>query len=59
MGIGHAAVALGASRVTPRVNVGILVSAAFVADFLLGIFGAMGWNKPTFLPNLNALDQVK
>ncbi len=42
MGIGHAAVALGASRVVPRVNVGLLVFAAFLADFLLGIFGALG-----------------
>jgi hypothetical protein len=42
MGIGHAAVALGASRAAPRVNAGILIFAAFLADFLLGIFGALG-----------------
>jgi hypothetical protein len=42
MGIGHAAVALGASRAVPRVNVGLLIFAAFLADFLLGIFGALG-----------------
>ena len=41
MGIGHAAVALGASRAAPRLNVGLLVFAAFLADFLLGIFGAL------------------
>jgi len=40
MGIGHAAVALGASRAVPRVNVGLLIFAAFLADFLLGIFAA-------------------
>jgi hypothetical protein len=42
MGIGHAAVALGASRTAPRMNVGLLIFAAFLADFLLGIFGAFG-----------------
>lgn len=42
MGIGHAAVALGASRAAPRINVGLLIFAAFLADFLLGIFAAFG-----------------
>lgn len=42
MGVGHAAVALGASRLEPRINVGILIFAAFLADFLLGIFAAFG-----------------
>lgn len=42
MGIGHAAVALGASRGVPRLNVGILIFAAFLADFLLGVFAAFG-----------------
>jgi membrane-bound metal-dependent hydrolase YbcI (DUF457 family) len=42
MGIGHAAVALGASRAEPRINVGLLIFAAFLADFLLGIFAAFG-----------------
>lgn len=42
MGIGHAALALGASRAVPRVNAGILIFAAFLADSLLGIFGALG-----------------
>jgi hypothetical protein len=45
MGIGHAAVALGASRAAPRVNAGILIFAAFLADFLLGIFGALGMEQ--------------
>lgn len=45
MGIGHAAVALGASRVVPRLNVGWLVFAAFLADFLLGIFAALGMER--------------
>src|SRR5215813_13584721 len=42
MGIGHVAVALGASRAVPRVNVGWLVFAALLADFLLGIFASIG-----------------
>lgn len=42
MGVGHAAVALGAAKAAPRLNVGWLVFAAFLADFLLGIFAAMG-----------------
>ena len=45
MGIGHAAVALGASRTAPRINVGLLIFAAFLADFLLGIFGAFGLER--------------
>lgn len=42
MGIGHVALALGASRAAPRLNVGGLVFAAVLADFLLGIFAALG-----------------
>ena len=42
MGVGHVAVALGASRAIPRVNVGWLVFAAFLSDFLLGIFAVLG-----------------
>ena len=42
MGVGHAAVAVGAAKVTPRMNVGWLVFGAFLADFLLGVFGMMG-----------------
>src|ERR1700722_2535400 len=42
MGVGHAALALGAARATPRLNVGWLVWAAFLADFLLGVFAWMG-----------------
>jgi hypothetical protein len=42
MGVGHAAVALGASKLEPRINVGLLIFAAFLADFLLGIFVAFG-----------------
>jgi len=39
---GHVGVALGASKAAPRVNVGWLVFAAMLADFLLGIFSALG-----------------
>jgi hypothetical protein len=42
MGVGHAAVALSASRAAPRLNVGLLIFAAFLSDFLLGIFAAFG-----------------
>jgi hypothetical protein len=42
MGIGHAAVALGAARAEPRINVGLLICAAFLADFLLGVFAFFG-----------------
>ena len=42
MGVGHIAVALGASRAAPRVNVGWFVFAALLSDFLLGIFAWLG-----------------
>jgi hypothetical protein len=45
MGVGHAAVALGASRVEQRLNVGLLIFAAFLADFLLGIFASFGLER--------------
>jgi hypothetical protein len=47
MGVGHAAVALGASRFAPRMNVGWLVFAAFLADFLLGVFSFFGLEHAT------------
>ncbi len=54
MGIGHVAVALGASRAAPRLNVGWLVFAALLADFLLGIFAALGLEHSTVPPDLAA-----
>ena len=51
MGIGHAAVALGASRAVPRINAGILIFAAFLADFLLGIFAALGMEQAHVPPD--------
>jgi hypothetical protein len=51
MGIGHAAVALGASRAEPRINVGLLIFAAFLADFLLGIFAAFGLEQAHVPPD--------
>jgi len=42
MGVGHAAVAIAALRIAPRMNAGLLIFAAFFADFLLGIFAALG-----------------
>jgi len=53
MGIGHAAVALGASRAAPRLNVGLLIFAAFLADFLLGIFAAFGLEQSHVPPNFS------
>ncbi len=54
MGIGHAAVALGASRAAPRLNVGLLVFAAFLADFLLGIFAAFNLEQAHVPPDFAA-----
>jgi|SRR5579859_6748 len=51
MGIGHVAVALGASRAVPRVNVGWFVLAALLSDFLLGIFAALGLEHSTAPPD--------
>jgi len=51
MGIGHAAVALGASRAEPRINVGLLIFAALLADFLLGIFAALGLEQAHVPPD--------
>jgi len=51
MGIGHVALALGASKAEPRLNVGWLVFAAVVSDFLLGIFAALGLEHATVPPD--------
>ncbi len=51
MGVGHVAVALGASRAAPRVNVGWLVIAALLSDFLLGVFAALGLEHSTAPPD--------
>jgi hypothetical protein len=40
MGVGHAA--LAAARTEPRVNIAWFIFAAWFADFLLGIFAALG-----------------
>jgi len=42
MFVGHVAVAVGASKAAPRVNLGWMVFGALLADFLLGIFSALG-----------------
>jgi hypothetical protein len=47
MGVGHVALALGASRATPRLNVGWLVFAALLSDFLLGVFAWFGLEHAT------------
>jgi hypothetical protein len=47
MGIGHVALALGASKAEPRLNVGWLIFAAVLSDFLLGIFAAFGLEQAT------------
>ena len=43
MGIGHVALGLGLKRADPRINAGLLIFAAFFADFLLGWFALAGW----------------
>ena len=42
MGIGHIALGLACKRAEPRVNVGVFVFAALLADFLLGLFAFAG-----------------
>jgi hypothetical protein len=54
MGIGHVAVALGASRAAPRLNVGWLVFGALLADFLLGVFASFGLEHATVPENYAA-----
>lgn len=51
MGVGHVALALGVSKAAPRVNVGWLVFAAVLSDFLLGIFAALGLEHATVPAN--------
>lgn len=51
MGVGHVALALGASKAVPRLNVGWLVMAALLSDFLLGIFAAFGLEHSTVPEN--------
>lgn len=51
MGVGHAAVAIGAAKVAPRVNAGWLLFAAFLADFLLGIFALAGLEQTHVPPD--------
>jgi hypothetical protein len=51
MGVGHAALALAAAKAAPRLNVGWLVFAAFLSDFLLGIFASMGLERAHVPPD--------
>jgi hypothetical protein len=45
MGIGHVAVGLGLKRADREINVGWLIFAALLADFLLGWFVLAGWES--------------
>jgi hypothetical protein len=45
VGIGHVAVGIGLKSADRRLNAGILVFAAFLADFLLGWFVLAGWES--------------
>lgn len=52
MGIGHFAVGLALKKAEPRLNVGALVFAAYLPDFLLGVFVGLGletYHVPTDL----------
>lgn len=51
MGVGHAAVAIGAAKAAPRINAGWLLFAAFLADFLLGIFALAGLERAHVPPD--------
>lgn len=51
MGVGHVALALSASKAVPRLNVGWLVMAALLSDFLLGIFATLGLEHSTIPKN--------
>lgn len=51
MGVGHAAFALGAAKAAPRLNIGWLVFAAFLADFLLGVFASLGFEQAHVPPD--------
>jgi hypothetical protein len=54
MGIGHAAVALGAVRAEPRINLGLLIFAAFLSDFLLGVFAFFGLEQAHVPPDYSS-----
>lgn len=45
MGAGHLATALYLQKAAPRLNAGILIFAAILADILLGIFVLLGWEE--------------
>lgn len=45
MGVGHLAVGLGLKSVDSRLNAGVFVFTAFLADFLLGWFVWAGWES--------------
>lgn len=51
MGIGHAAVGLGLKAADRRLNAGLLIFAAFFADFLLGWFTLAGWESYEYPEN--------
>jgi len=51
MGIGHVALGLGLESVSPRLNAGLLIFSAFLADFLLGWFGLFGWESYQYPPD--------
>ena len=51
MGIGHVAVGLGLKAADRRLNAGILIFGAFLADFLLGWFVLAGWESYQYPPD--------
>jgi hypothetical protein len=54
MGVCHAAVALGAARAVPRLNVGWLIFAALLADLLLGICALLGLEHASVPANFSS-----
>ena len=55
MGVGHLAVAVILKKVEPKINLGFLVFAAFLADFLLGILVLLGAEQIHIPLNFNEL----
>ncbi|SPF34264.1 hypothetical protein SBA4_1460004 [Candidatus Sulfopaludibacter sp. SbA4] len=51
MGIGHVAVGLSLKPADRRLNVGLLIFAAFLANFLLGWFVWAGWESYQYPPD--------
>ena len=59
MGIGHVAVGLGLKSADRRINAGLLIFAAFLADFLLGWFVWAGRESYQYPPDYASLHYMQ